>query len=450
LIAMASPSVPYFRCQPDWQLSLEEAAAGLGSAPRSFYLWHHDFAQDQLTNDDVLITKAESKDGQLSASLEAKEFEVALTSPRTLQVKHKGHKESVMIQAPQHSWNHLHSSQSVFSLAVSPQGNLCASGGVEGALRVWDAHNGQLIQDFKGFVTDVRSVKFFPSNVLLLASSHLTMKIWVVEDGSCAATFAPSKSQPAHSRTITAIDILGRGRQVLSCSLDGTAKLWDCATQSVVSSFGSFDSCGSINDCLIKQYTLETKENKGSGPSQTQSSPISADIPDSVVLLATDKAGVRGYDLRQRPGAGSLSLSLGDGVAITKLAHCSFSSSSSASSASSASSSSSSSSSSYHVAVGGDNGRVGVFDLRQTSQALCAFFKNDAAISGLSSISDSLLAVASGEGDCTLFDVSQPQARIVREFSGLDGEAVTALSTSPDGKHLFSAGSGSIRHYQLE
>ena len=43
--------------------------------------------------------------------------------------------------------------------------------------------------------------------------------------------------------------IVERGRNIVSCSRDGTAKLWDCGTKQCL---GTFSECGgSVNSCAI-------------------------------------------------------------------------------------------------------------------------------------------------------------------------------------------------------
>ena len=43
--------------------------------------------------------------------------------------------------------------------------------------------------------------------------------------------------------------IVERGRNIVSCSRDGTAKLWDCGTKQCL---GTFSECGgSVNSCSV-------------------------------------------------------------------------------------------------------------------------------------------------------------------------------------------------------
>lgn len=94
---------------------------------------------------------------------------------------------------------------------------------------------------------DVYKCRFFPSGLVVLsAGMDMSVRVWSVETGSCPRTFrghTKGKQQPA-KLTLSAImnilftavsdlAIVGVGRQVLSCSHDGTVIKWLCADGSI-------------------------------------------------------------------------------------------------------------------------------------------------------------------------------------------------------------------------
>lgn len=75
-------------------------------------------------------------------------------------------------------------------------------------------------------VGDVHSAKFFPSGqVVLTAASDLRIRLYSITSPSPVRTFT------GHKRAITSLAMLGRGRRIISGSLDGTIKIWDVAAE---------------------------------------------------------------------------------------------------------------------------------------------------------------------------------------------------------------------------
>ncbi len=109
----------------------------------------------------------------------------------------------------------------------------------------------------KGHVGDVRFVKFFPSNrVVLSTSSDLSVRIWDPFTGDNPRTLE------GHKRAVLTAGIVGRGRTVLTGAADGTVRLWDVATPKQIKMFGS-DRYSAVN-CLALD-----KSNGGEEEEQT-------------------------------------------------------------------------------------------------------------------------------------------------------------------------------------
>lgn len=100
-----------------------------------------------------------------------------------------------------------------------------ALGNAKGDLRIYDGGL-ELNQEIKGaHLSDVTSLRFFPSGEVLLSSStDMQVKIWSVVDGSNPRTFAEHKS------AVTDTCLIDRGRNFLSSSTDGTIRLWECGS----------------------------------------------------------------------------------------------------------------------------------------------------------------------------------------------------------------------------
>ncbi|MGF2040260.1 MAG: WD40 repeat domain-containing protein [Nostoc sp. CmiVER01] len=68
----------------------------------------------------------------------------------------------------------------VWTVAISPQGNTLASGGVDQTIRLWDLQAGH-----SGWV---RSVIFSCDGQILFCSDDRTIKLWDVQTGCCINT----------------------------------------------------------------------------------------------------------------------------------------------------------------------------------------------------------------------------------------------------------------------
>lgn len=86
----------------------------------------------------------------------------------------------------------------------------------------------------KGHVGDVRFVKFFPSNrVVLSTSSDLTCRIWDPFTGDNPRTLQ------GHKRAVLTAGVIGRGKSILTAGADGSVRLWDVATPKQIRMMGS-------------------------------------------------------------------------------------------------------------------------------------------------------------------------------------------------------------------
>jgi WD40 repeat protein len=84
---------------------------------------------------------------------------------------------------------------SVTCVAFSPDGKLCATGGVDRTVCVWDTETGALRCKALGHRGDVTSVQFLPDGRLLSASRDKTYRLWNLAEGS--AQLATTIERPA-------------------------------------------------------------------------------------------------------------------------------------------------------------------------------------------------------------------------------------------------------------
>uniref|UniRef100_M4BW71 Uncharacterized protein n=1 Tax=Hyaloperonospora arabidopsidis (strain Emoy2) TaxID=559515 RepID=M4BW71_HYAAE len=92
---------------------------------------------------------------------------------------------------------------------VSPDERFVVLGGSDGVCMLWDRLHRTQMLPLQGHVSDVTSVRFYPSSkVVLTGSLDFTLRIWNI-DGRCAAVMK------GHQGGIEDVAIVGRGRNVL-------------------------------------------------------------------------------------------------------------------------------------------------------------------------------------------------------------------------------------------
>ncbi|CAK1602268.1 unnamed protein product [Parnassius mnemosyne] len=130
-------------------------------------------------------------------------------------------------------------------LSVSSGENAMAASSCEGdKLLVWDTRTDEVLLDLKGHGGPVYRCKFFPSNVVLIsAGADGSSKIWSAESGINPVTLI------GHKMSVCDISIIDRGRNVITVSKDGSAKLWDVGESRNIANI--LEGHGPINCCTI-------------------------------------------------------------------------------------------------------------------------------------------------------------------------------------------------------
>jgi WD40 repeat protein len=122
--------------------------------------------------------------------------------------------------------------ETVYSIAFSPDGTLALSGAADTSLILWDIARGEAIRSFTGHTEIVSSVAFSPDGTLALSGAgDKTLILWDIASGEAIRTFT------GHTEAVYSVAFSPDGTQALSGSADKTLILWDIASGEAIRTF---------------------------------------------------------------------------------------------------------------------------------------------------------------------------------------------------------------------
>ncbi len=113
----------------------------------------------------------------------------------------------------------------VRSIAFSPDGNIIASGSEDGTIRLWEVNSSGCLKVLQGCIGMIFSVAFSPDGTLLASGGDDQMiHVWEVSSGHCLKTLQ------GHTGRIWSVTFSSDGTFIASGSEDQTVRVWEVSS----------------------------------------------------------------------------------------------------------------------------------------------------------------------------------------------------------------------------
>ena len=117
----------------------------------------------------------------------------------------------------------------IFSVAVSPDGKVIATGGADHHVRLWRRDTGRKLADVEAHQDTVRALRFYLAGAelrLLSGGADNILRIWRVSVNGNKGELTYDSNIPAHEDAVTALAIAPDGKTFASVSKDKMLKTW--------------------------------------------------------------------------------------------------------------------------------------------------------------------------------------------------------------------------------
>jgi guanine nucleotide-binding protein subunit beta-2-like 1 protein len=123
--------------------------------------------------------------------------------------------------------NHIGHTGYINSVSVSPDGSLCASGGKDGIVMLWDLNDGKHLYSLEAGDV-VHSLVFSPNRYWLCAATDSCIKIWDLESKSVVDELRPESVATKKGKEPACISLAwsADGQTLFSGYTDNQIRVW--------------------------------------------------------------------------------------------------------------------------------------------------------------------------------------------------------------------------------
>ncbi|MEW6493237.1 MAG: caspase family protein [Cyanobacteriota bacterium] len=112
--------------------------------------------------------------------------------------------------------------QSVYSVAISPDGKMIVSGSEDSTVQLWDISGNPIGQPLRGHNSSVMSVAISPDGKMIVSGSlDKTVRLWDISGNPIGQLLE------GHKQSVYSVAISPDGKMIVSGGLDKTVRLWD-------------------------------------------------------------------------------------------------------------------------------------------------------------------------------------------------------------------------------
>ncbi|NXC64433.1 PAAF1 factor, partial [Aleadryas rufinucha] len=312
---------------------------------------------------------------------------------------------STKFLTPYTSFCRIHQ-KSITCLDISSGGGLGVSTSTDGTMKIWQAANGEIRVRTSGLDVLLLSVTFLKSY------GHDFGQAWLSSAWGMRCFLCLSEHSLWLHAGILDTAIVDRGRNVLSCSRDGTARLWDCGKSACL---GVIADCGSpINGIAVG--TADNSLNLGTPEKPPSEREVGTE--GKILLLAREDKKLQGVGLQSRQPVFLF-------VGSDAFNCCTFLSST-------------------YILAGTQDGNIYQLDVRNTNAPIQVIHRSGAPVLSLLPYRDGFIA---SQGDGTCFIVQQ-DLDYVLDLTEADCDPVYKVASWE--KEIYTCcRDGIVRRYQL-
>lgn len=118
----------------------------------------------------------------------------------------------------------------LYTVTISPDGSLCASGGKDGVAMLWDVNDGKHLYSLDSQST-INALCFSPCNYWLCAATDKSIKIWDLENKNVLAELFPEKTIKSGIPWCTSLNWTSDGRTLFTGSTDGNIYVYEVSSE---------------------------------------------------------------------------------------------------------------------------------------------------------------------------------------------------------------------------